>query len=154
MYVTAHWVKRQDEEGINAFLHAHGGTPLPTDVGLLSRVPEETPGRLVAQRAQLPPGGNVVRAYLDVVAPDGTSVVEVRGVLDQLAEDLHERRNPTVFHRGSVLVRFGVEIGLERVRDTYYGTLSESLLELLGDELASSTQTPRARRRGSSPHAR
>lgn len=129
MYATAHLVRREGVEGINAFLHEHGaGNPWPTDA---STFPETNPGRIVLRRTDIPPGGNSVRAYLDVLAPDATPLEEIRGALRAVAEDLGERRNPTVFRHGVVTIRFGVEGGLELLREQQLGTLAGTVEELL-----------------------
>src|SRR4051812_742503 len=111
MYITAHLVKSRDQrEGINAFLHIHGAKfQWPDDA---SSLPDTTPGRTALHRTDLPPGGNDVRAYLDILAPDETPRAEIDRALHVFSHDLRERRNPTVFNHGVVTIRFGVELGL------------------------------------------
>ena len=117
MYLTAHHVRSsKGHEGINAFRHWHGdGFAWPADA---SALPEDEPGELDpgATSVTVPPGGNRVRAYLDVLAPDGTPASEIDGALGVLAGDLAQRRNPTIFRIGEVTVRFGVERGLESAK--------------------------------------
>lgn len=124
MYVTAHAVVDRDgREGLNAFRHYHGDEFVwPSDA---STLPDVTPGKLdpSATRTEIRPGGNAVRAYLDVVAPDGTPNVRLFDALDALATDLDERRNPTVFELGKVTIRFGVQISLERERRSWLARL-------------------------------
>jgi hypothetical protein len=116
MYLTSHLVRsRSGDEGINGFLHHHGSdVAWPSDAAGL---PESRPGRIVRSRVDLPPGANQIRAYLDVLAPDGTPRAQLEQAVAALASDLHERRNPTVFTLGPVTIRFGVELGLERIRE-------------------------------------
>jgi hypothetical protein len=135
MYITAHLVKSRDQrEGINAFLHVHGAAfQWPDDA---SPLPDTTPGRMVLQRTHLTPGGNNVRAYLDILAPDGTQRSEIDQALNALLHDLHERRNPTVFEHGVVTIRFGVELGLEALRVQQLEMLIRSALPLLDEYLA------------------
>jgi hypothetical protein len=132
MYATAHLVcRREGEEGINAFLHHHGADyPWPKEAW---RLPEERPGKIVKQAFDLRPGGNSVRAYLDVLAPDGTPVDQIRAALAIFEEELCERRNPTVFQHapGRVTIRFGVEGNLEAVREERLRDLEAALLRLL-----------------------
>jgi len=75
MYVTAHRVRTPLlEEGINAYLYAHGGSgwKMPPD-------PEVEPGELVNTLLTVDAvGGNLVRSYLDIVAPDGLWWSELR----------------------------------------------------------------------------
>ena len=115
MYLTSHLVRSRDgEEGINAFLHMHGPDfPWPQEPAAL---PDTNPGRTVSRQTSVPPGGNSVRAYLDVVAPDDTPRAALEQALVALARDLGERRNPTVFNHEKVVIRFGVELGLEGLR--------------------------------------
>ena len=129
MYATAHVVRRDTEEGLNVFLHVHGEDfAWPAEA---SSLPEVQPGRVVVRRVDLPPGGNRVRAYLDVLAPDGTPLSEIQSALRALARDLCERRNPTVFEAGRVTIRFGVESSLERLREEQLETLANSVLAVM-----------------------
>jgi hypothetical protein len=135
MYITAHLVKSTDQrEGINAFLHVHGTSfAWPDDA---SSLPETTPGETALHHTDLPPGGNQVRAYLDILAPDRTPRGEIAQALTALAQDLRERRNPTVFRHGVVTIRFGVELGLEGLRTQQLEMLTHSAMRLLDEHLA------------------
>jgi len=129
MYATAHLVRSRGEEGINAFLHLHDeGFAWPSDP---SALPETAPGRIVLRHVDLRPGGNEVRAYLDVLAPDGTSRHAIELALEALVKDVWERRNPTVFSHGPVTIRFGVEAGLDLLREEQLATLSSSVRSVL-----------------------
>jgi hypothetical protein len=134
MYITAHLVKARDQrEGINAFLHVHGaGFAWPEDA---SSLPETAPGSTVLHRTDLPPGGNQVRAYLDILAPDRTRRTEIEQALTAFSRDLPERRNPTVFHQEGVTIRFGVELGLEGLRTEQLEMLARSVLQILDEHL-------------------
>lgn len=87
-------------------------------------------------RTDLPPGGNQVRAYLDVLAPDRTSRAEIEQALAAFSRDLRERRNPTVFNHGVVTIRFGVEPALEGLRAQQLEMLTRSALQLLDEARA------------------
>jgi len=71
MYLTAQHVRSDaGAEDLQVYLHLHdvpGGEPFPPNP--LS-VPQEHPGVMVVSETKLPPGGNGVLAYVDVVAPD------------------------------------------------------------------------------------
>ena len=73
MYLAAQHVRSSSgREGINAFCHMHGsyvwlGAP-PEEF-----LPENNPGMLVAKHIDVPPPGNSVRSYLDIIAPDEMS---------------------------------------------------------------------------------
>jgi hypothetical protein len=133
MYVTAHLVRsREGEEGINAFLHVHGSQfQWPDDAAPLA---DTTPGKIVHRRIDIPPGGNQVRAYLDVLASDETERDEIERALAEFTRDLGERRNPTVFTHGTVTIRFGVELGLERLRAQQLDMLAPVVLRLLDED--------------------
>jgi hypothetical protein len=135
MYVTAHLVRtRSGDEGINGFLHHHGADFVwPPDAADL---PDTTPGAIVVRRVDLLPGANQVRAYLDVLAPDGTPRAQIAEAMAAFARDLPERRNPTVFALGAVTIRFGVERGLERIREAQREMLAAVVLAVL-DEASS-----------------
>jgi hypothetical protein len=132
MYLTAHLVRSRDgDEGINAFLHVHGPEfPWPEDAAPLA---DTAPGQVVHRRLDLPPGGNQVRAYLDVLTPDALARDEIARALADFARDLGERRNPTVFTQGAVTIRFGVELGLERIRAQQLEMLVPVALRLLDE---------------------
>lgn len=70
MYLTAQRVTSGtgDADGINAFYHMHRDAWAGRDVK-----PEDAPGYLVTRRLAVDPGGNRIRSYLDVLAPDTTS---------------------------------------------------------------------------------
>jgi hypothetical protein len=133
MYVTAHLVRsKEDEEGINAFLHLHGREfPWPDDA---SRLADSEPGKTVRSRIDLRPGGNRVRAYLDVLAPDETDRSELDRALTELSRDLGERKNPTVFTQGAATIRFGVELGLYNLRAQHLQMLVSAVLQLLDQD--------------------
>lgn len=135
MYITAHLVKSIDQrEGINAFLHVHGTSfAWPDDA---SSLPETTPGETALHHTDLPPGGNQVRAYLDILAPDRTPRGAIAQGLTALSHDLRERRNPTVFRQGVVTIRFGVEPGLEGLRAQQLEMLTRPAMQLLDEHIA------------------
>ena len=77
MYLTAQHVRSVlGQEGINAFRYIHGGYVW---YGLPPQgIPDQNPGVLVEQIINLPPPGNVVRSYLDIIAPDEVFWPEIR----------------------------------------------------------------------------
>jgi hypothetical protein len=125
-YWTAHRVlSSSGTEGINVFIHAHGEDfSWPDDA---AKLPEANPGRLVDERTSVPPGGNRVRSYLDVLAPDGTREDEVRRALGKLSEHLASTPNPTVQRHGRVTLRFGTEAGLEERREAELLNLARAI---------------------------
>jgi uncharacterized protein YbjT (DUF2867 family) len=106
MYVTAHRVQAPNgERGINAFLHLHGDSfPWPADP---SSLPEADPGRIARKSVAIPPGGNTVLSYLDVLARDGTPPAKLARALRSFEAALDEKTNPAVLTRSGVTIRFG-----------------------------------------------
>ncbi len=113
MYVTAHRVVSPlEEEGVNTFLHLHG--PLFVWPENPAPLPENNPGTLEERATEVPPGGNRVKSYLDVLAPDATSRSEVAEAIADLGGQLDGKANPTWYEHGRVTLRFGVEPAIEK----------------------------------------
>lgn len=94
-------------EGINAFCYLHG------PVTWLDDPPADLPGGvLMNARAEVPPPGNRVRSYLEIVAPDETpSHVMEREVEDSI--DLLENQPfPLRLQSGDTTFQFDVESAL------------------------------------------
>jgi hypothetical protein len=127
MYVTAQFVRNaRGQHGVNVFAFVHGKTPLPTTARGepdVAQVAEFEPGRCVDEHVELTPGGNVVEAYLDVVAPDRFSKARVHEAIDRLQEEIRHPQGPwTVVDR-----RVGVR---------FYATPGSDQPQTVGDALA------------------
>lgn len=75
-------------------------------------IPDANPGELMNQFTPIPPGGNRVRSYLDVVAPDETRWADIRqGFVAFIGES---QRSPLPWQgvRGRCLFRLGMELAL------------------------------------------
>ena len=113
MYLTAQNVRSpKGVEGINAFHYSHGATyawqGLPPE-----GIPDKNPGTLVAETINvLPPGGNRVRSYLDVVAPDGTPWSEIRPAFIAFVSEAQRGPFPWIGVSGRVFFRIGIELAL------------------------------------------
>lgn len=108
MYLTAHRVRHESgATGYNGFLYLHGDEPIVTDLES-EEVGETPPGDCVAKTISVPPGGNSVDSYIDVVVPDQFSEERLADELGrigaQLESDLVEEA--IVFDEGDVGVRF------------------------------------------------
>ena len=108
MFLTAQHVRAvTGAEGINAFCRLHGAhewtEPCPPD---LPR------GELVNQASSIPPGGNSVRSYVDVIAPDETSTQELCNAVVRFIEQSRGHTLPWMASIGRCAFRFGVEGGL------------------------------------------
>lgn len=101
MYITAQRVlaASSQEEGINAFLHKHSiswtGTPP-------KGIPEQDPGALVDRHVEIPPGGNRVRSYLDIIAPETIAWSSVREQLLKFVASKAATAFPWVQVRGNL----------------------------------------------------
>ncbi|HWL85019.1 MAG TPA: hypothetical protein VNO21_04420 [Polyangiaceae bacterium] len=111
MYLTAHHVQAPTggAEGINAFRYEHGkewdGLP-PEDI------PDRNPGRLVKQTIVVPPPGNYVRSYLDVVTSDAASPTEIRQAFVTFVSQVQLHSFPWSGHFGRVRFRVEMDQGL------------------------------------------
>jgi len=108
MILTAQHVRSSTgAEGINAFCRLHGlhewRDPPPEDLAA---------GVLVNQAISIPLGGNHVRSYLDVMAPDETPTQEIRQAVVQFINRSRGRTLPWAETIGRCTFRFGVEFGL------------------------------------------
>jgi hypothetical protein len=77
MYLTAQRVvaPKTGEIGINAFLYLHPGRTWTVPP---NEIPDKVPGRLKKTNIAIPPPGNRIRSYLDIVAPDEISGEELK----------------------------------------------------------------------------
>lgn len=115
IYVTAHRVVAPDGHlsGINAFCHRSAGVPTPLTTGAMLRIAENEPGALVDERCDLPPGGNLVRSYLDIVAADDAAAEAVATALDAMrCHVVAGATLPLISIVAGVGVRFGADFGL------------------------------------------
>lgn len=73
-------VSPRGEKGINSYCHLHGPS------NWLDEPPAEilsSPGDLASSREEVPPPGNRVRSYLDIIAPDHVPSAKIaREVID------------------------------------------------------------------------
>lgn len=111
MYLTSHHVvsPSRANEGVNTFLYLHGAntwTEPPPEI------PDQNPGTLAAQSISLPPPGNSVRSYLDIIAPDETRWEEVRVGLMEFVGIHQLSALPWNGRAGRCFFRLGMELGL------------------------------------------
>jgi len=73
MYLAAQHVRsaRTGDQGINSYIYGHGPYFW---LGWPPFMPEDNPGTLYDQYLEvMPPGGNRILAYLDILAPDASA---------------------------------------------------------------------------------
>ncbi len=105
-----HVVRPQDgTEGVNAYYYSHAGSDwlVPPD-----DVPDEDPGELVKKEVPVLPGGNRVRAYLDIIAADDASWPEIRGNFVAYVVESAGKPLPWVRLVGRCRFRTGLDSGL------------------------------------------
>jgi len=112
MYVTAQRVvsPTTSADGINSFIYLHG--PYTWHGLPPSGIPEANPGSLVAKQIAVPPPGNRVRSYLDIVAPDETPWAEIRESFFGFVAQAQCQALPWMGLDGRCLFRVGLEMGL------------------------------------------
>jgi hypothetical protein len=111
MLVTVQRVARGDREGINAFVRLHGDVAIPRDAWAFVR---HDLGREVvdASRTDLPPGGNPVLAWLDLVADDDVDEARLHDALARLDAKV-ERPPPVLATYRRVTLRFATSFSRE-----------------------------------------
>jgi hypothetical protein len=91
--------------GVNVFQYLHG--PNSWERVPNNFLPEANPGELVAQWIQVPPGGNRVVSFLDVVAPDEIDGVDLQQRLTSLKHRLQFSETATAVYWDPLWIRFG-----------------------------------------------
>jgi hypothetical protein len=112
MYLTAQHVVSTSggREGINAFCYSHGTETwmaLPP-----AGIPDQNPGILKAQSLAVPPGGNRVRSYLDIITPDESSWTEIRQAFMTFVSANQRQPFPWQAVVGRTSFRIGIDHGL------------------------------------------
>jgi hypothetical protein len=108
MFLVAQHVLRPQtgEEGINAFHYVHH---VDDWAGPPAAIPDQDPGELVNKTIAVAPGGNRVRSYLDIVAPDKASSVGIRQSLLVFLLDHEQGPLPWVGDVTQYRFRIGME---------------------------------------------
>ena len=111
MYVTAHRVvTARREEGINAYFYRHGVSSWAQPPR-----PEENPGELVDTLLIVHEvGGNQVRSYLSIVAPDDTLWSQIEPRFLEFVEAFRLTPFPWEAEAGPLLFQLGMERPLAR----------------------------------------
>jgi len=138
MYLTAQRVvtPNRDRQGINAFLHLHARTlgEDPPFMPSYDVVTTREPGTIVLKDCPIPPGGNDVRSFLDVVALDECGYEEIARALDRF-EGVVSSTPPGDLARedqdGGMALGFHAQYGIGDAQLEEYRELRGRLLELL-----------------------
>lgn len=129
MYLTAQRVLavRSGQEGINAFHHRHAeqwlGAP-PDDI------PTSNPGELVNRETVVKPGGNRVRSYLDIIAPEDTPWSDIREALLSFAASSVNAPFPWSYTSGPIRIVAGMDPQLAPSWQSELATLYQAILRV------------------------
>lgn len=88
------------------------------------------PGEPANQSVELTPGGNRVRSYLDIVAPDETPTSEILGAVQHFVAAMREQPLPWGLTVGRCTIRFGLELGLEQHWAEEFRRLVEAAMQV------------------------
>lgn len=138
MYVTSHRVASdKGMVGINTFYHTHAadasGGEIDWEAPNAALIAETAPGKLVAEKLGLPPGGNMVMSYLDVACRDGCEMERIVGALEEARKRLACRREPFSDVFEGVGVRFGYQHGLAGSEVEEFEALVGEISQILED---------------------
>ncbi|HEX8703925.1 MAG TPA: hypothetical protein VF815_34155 [Myxococcaceae bacterium] len=97
----------------------------------LVKIAEEFPGTLVSRQIEVPPGGNDVHSYLDIVCSDTARVEDIEAALDEYEQTWAASRLASVVHLREIAVRLGMQLRHEPQALQELRTLRESALKLL-----------------------
>jgi hypothetical protein len=84
MYLASQRVRSRDRSGINVFLYRHRDGDIPWEDP--KRIVENMPGELASSEVEVPPGGNEVLSFLDIVAMDGTDPLALQNLVERLRD--------------------------------------------------------------------
>lgn len=133
-YLTAQRVhsRRLDIAGINAYWHMAAEVtrePGESELMLVRRV-SENPGSLLGMRAEVPPGGNTVQAFLDVVTSTQVAASRLEKALLGIRNEIVSGAAPEkIRSTDGCLVSFYVSPSLGA--DSIYGDLVSAVVSLL-----------------------
>ena len=139
MYLTAHRVRRrkgtQAEVGINAFLHRHPQSDLPSDIRfdneeIVEQIANNNTGKLVAESTDLVPGGSSVLSFVDIVSGEDISKERIQDFLDQMKLDIEGIHASIIKAAPDLAVRFGIAYGLKGHEAIEYKDLTERAMRL------------------------
>lgn len=129
MLLTAQRVRSHSgNEGINAFCYLHGTHIWPGEPP--EGVPESNPGERANESVAVPPGGNRVRSYLDIIAPDETPTTEVVAAVRRFLATVRGGPLPCRETIGRCTFRFGLDLGLEPTWTGEFRALLEAALRV------------------------
>ncbi len=136
MYVTSHRVKSaKGMVGINTYYHTHAegasGAEIDWEAPNAALIAETAPGKFVAEKLDLAPGGNMVMSYLDVACRDGCEMERIVGALGEARKRLASGKEPFSDVFKGVGVRFGYQHGLVGAEVEEFDALAREISQIL-----------------------
>ncbi|OGJ92074.1 MAG: hypothetical protein A2268_05955 [Candidatus Raymondbacteria bacterium RifOxyA12_full_50_37] len=135
MYLTSQRVVSKDgQEGINSFFHLHRPHKQPKLKGPadITAVAEDNTGKLIKDNCEVEPGGNRVKSYLDIVAPDDAGEKQITAALDNLQGEIDQSKMwPITYLADGIGIRFNTDMELYKALEEEFSTLKASALALL-----------------------
>ena len=135
MYLTAQRVvSHKNQSGINIFLHMHkdGKQPIMENISTITYVAEINTGDIVDENCELPPGGNRVKSYIDIVSSNDITQDIIENTIKMAKSKISSAELPFQQIIGSVGIRFGAEIGLYEIVSQEYDDLTNAAVILFG----------------------
>lgn len=132
MFLIAQHVVTPEGSGINAYYHVHGPREdwvwePPEDV------PDDDPGQLYRSRIEIRGQGRIA-SYLDIAAPDGIPVPNLRWAHDAIAALIGAKAVfPIVVISGPIFVRYELELPLRANWHEELHVLLDAALALVPD---------------------
>ncbi len=139
MYLTAHRVRQtrvQDPEiGINVFMHKHDERALPQNTKfdneeIIDQIANNNTGKLVAESTDLPPGGNSILSFIDIVGREDLDKERIQNFLNVVERGIGEIHHPITKSASDLAVRFGIAYGLKGHEIREYKVLTERAMRL------------------------
>lgn len=132
MFLTAQRVvsPKDGSQGINAYCYTHEPETLAD--GDMTAALDRPPGLMVRERVVIPPPGNRVRSFLDVVGPNSGTLSEAREAFEEFKGELpHGHSVPWSGLARGWAFRFLCESALVPVWERELGLLFEALSPLV-----------------------
>jgi hypothetical protein len=140
MILAAQWVRSQalDCSGVNAYLYRSPGSPVPLwihdDERALGQQVEEQfrhPGQFIGSRFDVPPGGNDVLAFLDVIANEDVTLDQLERLLAARPRGSELKPCVTqVWVRDEAVARYQAGLKMAAVIRTVFAQLADVMLAL------------------------
>ena len=133
MYITAHRVTNDSDgtTGVNCFYHLHNGVLGVSDSWggtEVDKIANQTPGNLIHRQTEIPPGGNSVLSYVEVICEDDTPPSAIESALESFEESVDSTRLQI---ENNILIFFSTIRGLSGQERLEYQKLRGAVTRLI-----------------------